>query len=144
MIVYSPTQLEVKIRAAIKDSTNFNYEEAVNAVLNSLPKPREKDAAFKKRIAPFRFLETGDLYNVYLDAGSYESELFEEKGLSGNGYDWTGLAEAFIAEHLPQLAGQLTFDSEAGTFSVSSKSKKAIKEFAEAFKAGCFLISIPN
>jgi hypothetical protein len=137
MIIYSPVQLEVKIRAAIKDSADFNYEEAVNAVLDSLPKPREKDAAFKKRIAPFRFLETSELYNVYLDTGSYKSELFEKRGLSGNSYDWTQLAETFIAEHLPKLAELLTFDPEAGTFSVSSKSKKAIKEFAEAFKAAC-------
>jgi hypothetical protein len=28
-------------------------------------------------------------------------------------------------------------EKDAGTFSVSSKSKKAIKEFAEAFKAAC-------
>jgi hypothetical protein len=137
MITYSPTQLEVKIRAAIKNFTDFNYEEAVRAVLDSLPKPREKDVAFKKRIAPFRFLETSELYNVYLNVGSCKSKLFEGKGLLGNGYDWTKLAEDFIAEHLPKLAGQLMFDPEADTFSASSKSKKVIKEFAEAFKAAC-------
>jgi hypothetical protein len=137
MITYTPTQLEVKIRAAIKPFFDFNYEQAVAAVLDSLPKPREKDAAFKKKIAPFQFLETGDQYSLYLNAGSYKPELFEEKGLLGNGYDWTKLAETFIAKHMPELAGQLSFDPEADTFSVSSKNKKEIKLFAEAFKTAC-------
>lgn len=137
MIIYSPNRLEVKIRAAIKPFFNFDYEKNVSAVLESLPKPREKDAAFKKRIAPFQFLDTGEGYSVYFDVDSYKPELFEKKALLGNGYDWTKIAEAFIKKQMPEMVGQFTFDSEADTFSVSSKSKKAIKQFAEAFKDAC-------
>lgn len=137
MIIYSPNQLEVKIRAAIKPFFDFDYEQSASSVLDSLPKPREKDVAFKKRIAPFRFLETSEGYSVYLDVDSYKTELFEKKGLLGNGYDWTEIAETFISKQMPKMAGQLTFDPEADTFSVSSMSKKAIKQFAEMFKEAC-------
>lgn len=137
MIVYSPIDIEDKIRTAIKPFFDWNYEQAVAAVLESLPKPREKDAAFKKRIAPFQFLDLDDTYSVYLDAGSYKTELFEQKGLLGNGYDWTEMAESFIAQQMPELAGQFVFDPEADTFSVSATSKKTIKRFAEEFKDFC-------
>jgi hypothetical protein len=76
-------------------------------------------------------------YSLSLEAGSYKQDIFEAKGLLGNGYDWTKLAEAFIAAQMPELEKQLAFNPEANMFSVSSRNQKAIKMFAEKFKAAC-------
>ena len=134
MIIYDDTQMENKIRAAI-GIADSDYQQSVAAIMDSLPKPREKDAAFKKRISPFQFLDLGDEYSVYLDAGSYMADWFQAQGLLGNGYDWTTLAQTFIRTDMPELEPLLTFSPEAGTFSVSSPNKKALRTFAETFKA---------
>jgi len=42
-----------------------------------------------------------------------------EEGWTGNGCDWNAVAEVVIAEQLPQLADEFTFDSDANLLSIS-------------------------
>ena len=61
----------------------------------------------------------------------------EQRGLLGNGYDWEKIAQSFIATEMSEISEALSFDSEAGMFSVNSNNKAHLKRFAEAFKAAC-------
>ena len=67
----------------------------------------------------------------------YKQNVFDtrqEEGFVGNGYDWNSLATVFIEEELMEV---LSFDSEAGLFSIGSEEVEAVKKFALGFKAMC-------
>ncbi len=60
---------------------------------------------------------------------------FEETpGWEGNGYDWNAIAQVVIAEQLPDLKGQLSFDPEAGMFSASGP-RPALEQLGTAMRA---------
>ena len=61
----------------------------------------------------------------------------QEEGFLGNGYDWNSLATVFLEEKMPELVDALSFDSEAGLFSIGSEDVEAVKKFAVGFKALC-------
>ena len=61
----------------------------------------------------------------------------QEDGFIGNGYDWNSLATVFLEEKMPELVDALSFDSEAGLFSIGSEDVEAVKKFAVGFKAMC-------
>ena len=70
----------------------------------------------------------------------YKQNVFDtrqEEGFVGNGYDWNSLANVFLEEKMPELMGVLSFDSEAGLFSIGSENVEAVKKFAIGFKALC-------
>ncbi|WP_341282995.1 Imm51 family immunity protein [Paenibacillus sp. FSL H8-0537] len=60
-----------------------------------------------------------------------------EEGFQGSGYDWGSLAAVFLEEKAPELAEQIHFDPEADMFCVYSSNRKALMNFALAFKAAC-------
>ncbi|GHU03592.1 hypothetical protein FACS1894158_02330 [Betaproteobacteria bacterium] len=137
-VIHSPTQLEVKVRKALAES-EFEYDYRADALrhLDGLPKPRKKDASFNKKIAPFRLVDLDGVWSICLEGGDYKQDVMEQKGLLGNGYDWEKTAQSFIAVNMPEITEALSFDSEAGMFSVKSKNKAHLKRFAEAFKVAC-------
>lgn len=51
----------------------------------------------------------------------------------GNGYDWKKAATAFIEQQGIDSGKKFSFDCEADTFSMSSSSKKWMKEFSISF-----------
>ena len=54
----------------------------------------------------------------------YKQNVFDtrqEDGFLGNGYDWNSLATVFLEEKMPELVDALSFDSEAGLFSIGSE-----------------------
>ena len=70
----------------------------------------------------------------------YKQNVFDtrqEDGFLGNGYDWNSLATVFLEEKMPELVDALSFDSEAGLFSIGSEDVEAVKKFALEFKAMC-------
>ena len=70
----------------------------------------------------------------------YKQNVFDtrqEEGFLGNGYDWNSLATVFLEEKMPELVDALSFDSEAGLFSIGSEDVEAVKKFALGFKAMC-------
>ncbi|AMP15741.1 Imm51 family immunity protein [Collimonas pratensis] len=73
--------------------------------------------------APF-FLIDGSCQALVLLDSSFEEKahIFQERaeeGWTGNGLDWKSVAQAIIAEQLPQLTEELAFTSDADIFSVS-------------------------
>ena len=70
----------------------------------------------------------------------YKQNVFgtrQEEGFLGNGYDWNSLATVFLEEKMPELVDALSFDSEAGLFSIGLEDVEAVKQFALGFKALC-------
>ena len=70
----------------------------------------------------------------------YKQNVFDtrlEEGFVGIVYDWNSLAIVFLEEKLPELMDVLSFDSEAGLFSIGSEDVELVKKFAIGFKALC-------
>ncbi len=90
----------------------------------------------KTSYAPFILIDTDKYKSLVLSDKDMEAKfhIFEERadeGWSGNGYDWTSLAEVVIAEQLPDLKNELSFDPEAGMFSASG-SRPALERLGKA------------
>ena len=101
---------------------------------------------FNKQLEPFKLMvfdeETEDVWAtlvLWLNE-EYKQNVFDtrqEEGFVGNGYDWKSLAMVFLEEKMPELMEVLSFDSEAGLFSIGSEDVEAVKKFALGFKALC-------
>ena len=99
-----------------------------------------------KQLEPFKLMvfdeETEDVWAtlvLWLNE-DYKQNVFDtrqEEGFLGNGYDWNSLATVFLEEKMPELVDALSFDSEAGLFSIGSEDVEAVKKFAVGFKAMC-------
>ena len=99
-----------------------------------------------KQLEPFKLMvfdeETEDVWAtlvLWLNE-DYKQNVFDtrqEEGFLGNGYDWNSLATVFLEEKMPELVDALSFDSEAGLFSIGSEDVEAVKKFALGFKAMC-------
>ena len=99
-----------------------------------------------KQLEPFKFMVfdegTEDVWAtlvLWLNE-DYKQNVFDtrqEEGFLGNGYDWNSLATVFLEEKMPELVDALSFDSEAGLFSIESEDVEAVKKFAVGFKAMC-------
>ncbi len=83
--------------------------------------------ADKSTYAPFIFRSGVHPSLILSDQDmSLRESIFEEKkdeGWSGNGYDWTSIAQVIIDEKLSDLKGRLEFDPEAGMFSAIGPSE---------------------
>ena len=99
-----------------------------------------------KQLEPFKLMvfdeETEDVWAtlvLWLNE-DYKQNVFDtrqEDGFIGNGYDWNSLAAVFLEEKMPELVDALSFDSEAGLFSIGSEDVEVVKKFALGFKAMC-------
>ena len=99
-----------------------------------------------KQLEPFKLMvfdeETEDVWAtlvLWLNE-DYKQNVFDtrqEDGFIGNGYDWNALATVFLEEKMPELVDALSFNSEAGLFSIGSEDVEAVKKFAVGFKALC-------
>ena len=97
-----------------------------------------------KQLEPFKLMVfdegTEDVWStlvLWLNE-DYKQNVFDtrqEEGFLGNGYDWNSLATVFLEEKMPELVDALSFDSEAGLFSIGSEDVEAVKKFAFGFKA---------
>lgn len=101
---------------------------------------------FNKHLEPFKLMVfdegTEDVWAtlvLWLNE-DYKQNVFDtrlEEGFVGNGYDWNSLAIVFLEEKMPELMEVLSFDSEAGLFSIGSEDVELVKKFAIGFKALC-------
>lgn len=133
-IMHSRTDMEIKIRSALKEQgVELNYERIVNERKSEFPKPRDTDKKLKEMIVPFRWMSEPGRYTLSLDAGLLNGECFARKNMSGNGYDWEKAASLFIEQQGIEPGKKVRFDCEADTFSITSSSKKILKEFAVSF-----------
>lgn len=138
-VAHDCIDLEERIRSILKaQGIELNYEQIVDERKAEYPKPRDLDKKLKEMIAPFRWLSEQGRYTLNLDAGLLNGDCFAKNNMSGNGYDWEKVAYAFIARqsHTQQELSsnkKFSFDCEADTFSMSSSSKKLLKEFAISF-----------
>lgn len=89
--------------------------------------------------APFVLMDTGVYRSLLLSDRHMliKSHIFDERadeGWCGNGYDWNAIAQVVLAEQLPDLANELSFNPEAGMFSVSG-SRSALEKLGVAMHA---------
>ena len=132
--MYGAVDLEVRIRSVLEaQGVQLNYEQIVDERKSEYPKPRDLDKKLKETIAPFRWLSEKGRYTVSLDAGLLNSDCFARNNMLGNGYDWGKVATAFIEQQGIDSGKKFSFDCEADTFSMSSSSKKWMKEFSISF-----------
>lgn len=99
-----------------------------------------------KQLEPFKLMvfdeRTEDVWAtlvLWLNE-DYKQNVFDtrqEEGFVGNGYDWNSLVTVFLEEKMPELMQVLSFDSEAGLFSIGSEDVESVKRFAIGFKAVC-------
>jgi len=95
---------------------------------------------FQELIKPFFWIEHKDSVSVCLNVEAYKTEIFqtrEAEGFEGNGYDWSSLAQVFLAEQNPELLEVVKFDPEAGMFCAYSSNAEDLKTFIIAFKEAC-------
>ena len=98
---------------------------------------------FEAKITPMRYMEYQGLGSVYVGADLALQDIFATRtneGFEGNGYDWTSLAQVFLAEKYPDLERYFGFDPEADTFAIHvlpgyPEANEALKKFALAFRA---------
>lgn len=130
--------IECDIRRMLAEQgMELNYEQTVEERRDGYPRPRDIDRKLKETIAPFRWMSQAGTYTLTLEADALNGECFAEAGMSGNGYDWEKLAFAYIEENIPELKKKLDFDCEADVFCVRSSAKRALREFALAFRRFC-------
>ncbi len=69
-------------------------------------------------VAPCRLVDHGEgQFSLCLDDSRMpELALFNERGLSGNGYTWEAVADSLVRVRRPELTNGLNYDSEAGMF----------------------------
>ncbi len=133
-IMHSRIDLEIRIRSVLEtQGIKLNYEQIVDERKSEYPKPRETDKTLKEKIAPFRWMSEGGRYTLSLDAGMLNGDCFAKNHMLGNGYDWEKVASAFIQKQGIDVDKTFRFDCEADTFSMTSSSKKMLKEFSISF-----------
>lgn len=126
--------LEVRIRSVLKaQGIELNYEQIIDERKSEYPKPRDLDKKRKEMIAPFRWISGQGRYTLSLDAGLLNGDCFARNHMLGNGYDWEKVATAFLKKQGIDSDKKFKFDCEADTFSVTSSSKKMLKEFSISF-----------
>lgn len=93
----------------------------------------------REKIKPFVIVDFAEGASLQLySVEDYKQELFDsrkDEGFTGNGYDWTRLAEHFIAEKCPQIAKEIQFDPDYSMFTVYADSAELLENFAADFKA---------
>jgi len=59
------------------------------------------------------------------------SDLFDEIGFEGGGYDWQSVMVYILETELPDLEDEIDFDSEAGMFCAYGQNKEALAKLGE-------------
>ena len=87
--------------------------------------------------APCRFHEHEGTCSLTFDdfSASGADTLFEEAGFDGGGYGWEGVVRALVQMRAPKLKKKLSYDPEAGMFSVVSKDRDALVQVADLIRA---------
>lgn len=133
-VMNSRIDLEERIRLALEArGIALHYEQVVKERKDEFPKPRDPDRKLKEAISPFRWISGQGRYTLSLDAGLMHEDLFTKHNMPGNGYDWEKIASAFMEKQGMDAGGKFRFDCEADTFSLTSSSKKMLKEFSLSF-----------
>lgn len=93
----------------------------------------------RDKIKPFVIVDFDEGASLQLySVEDYKQELFDtrkDEGFTGNGYDWTRLAELYIAEKCPHIAAEIQLDPDYGMFTVYADSAELLEQFALDFKA---------
>jgi hypothetical protein len=98
---------------------------------------QEADNADRTTYAPLILFGSGQSATLLLvdDAMPDKCHIFEEReGWLGNGYDWNSVAQVVVAEQLPDLSNEVSFDPEAGMF-VARGPRGAVERLASAMCA---------
>lgn len=133
-IFRSRIDLEVRIRSILEArGIELNYERIIDERKSEYPKPRDLDKKLKEMIAPFRWISGHGRYTLSLDAGLLNCDSFVRNNMLGNGYDWEKVASAFIEKQGIDSDKKFSFNCETDTFSMTSSSKKMLKEFSISF-----------
>ncbi|MDE6949854.1 MAG: hypothetical protein K2P64_02900 [Lachnospiraceae bacterium] len=134
-IMHSRTDMEVEIRLVLEEQgVELNYEQIVNERKSEFPRPRDVDKKLKEMIVPFRWMSEPGRYTLSLDAGLLNGDCFARNNMLGNGYDWEKVASMYIEQQGIEFGEKFYFDCEADTFSMTSPSKRILKEFAVSFR----------
>lgn len=133
-IMNSRINLEDRIRSVLEaQGIELNYKQIVEERKSEYPKPRDLDKKLKEMIAPFRWMSEQGRYTLSLEAGLLNGDCFARNNMLGNGYDWERVASAFMEKQGIDSDKKFSFDCEADTFSITSSSKKTLKEFSVSF-----------
>lgn len=136
MVVHSGVSLETEIRALLAGrGVELHYEETVEARRETFPQPRDPDLKLRQALLPFCWLALPPgRCALSLDADALRAESFAKYDMQGSGYDWERAAAAFLDMRFPKYKGGFAFDCEADTFCITARRKKALREFALAFR----------
>ena len=99
-----------------------------------------KDKSLESGLAPFRWVEHGDLVSLCHDVSQFRDEVFASApdhdyfSVKGSGHDWEFLARLFIDKQFPELKKDIYFDSESGMFCAYSKNAEVLGQFAAEFR----------
>jgi len=99
----------------------------------------EIDNTDRTTYAPFVLMDEGKYRSLFLSDQfmADKFQIFDERaaaGWTGNGYDWNAIAQVVVAEQLPDLKDQFTYDPEAGMFSASGP-RLALERLGTALQA---------
>lgn len=95
---------------------------------------------FENEIAPFFWVKQSSGASVCFSVGGFLQEIFDtraDEGFIGNGYDWSSLAQVFLAEKCSELQEKINFDPEADMFCAYSKDEEALADFILHFRKAC-------
>ena len=85
----------------------------------------------------WREKENGEYAAVLYAEEEYQTDIFEEKELLGNGYTWEALAKEFIKYEIPEADEVVEFDPEADMFYAYSKNRDMLYRFMTELKTLC-------
>ncbi len=83
----------------------------------------------------WREKEDGEYAVVLYQEEEYKTDIFEEKKLQGNGYDWVALSKKLISEEMPDAEDVVKFDPKADMFYAYSGDKETLYRFMTLLKA---------
>ncbi len=69
-------------------------------------------------------------HSLFFSDFSPTTDIFEDHGHEGAGYDWASVARQVIHERAPELRGVIKFSPEAAMFAASSPDRAALEKLA--------------
>ncbi|MEV7778773.1 immunity 51 family protein [Kitasatospora sp. NPDC088351] len=96
----------------------------------------------RESFAPLTFFEYDHRPGTYClllsDGWMPEADdVFEAAGHDAGGYGWEGVARSAIRERAPELAGRISFDSEAGMFVAYGDDADALRALGALLREAC-------
>jgi hypothetical protein len=79
---------------------------------------------------PFDMYQTDDSdeYNFFMSMMHEKVHVWEQAGFMGNGHDWTRMINSLISHQIPEVKGNIDFDSEADSSTMYSTDLSSLEK----------------